>query len=106
MINDATCVAHAINVCEVYYQAYRKSGEAAAEMALSKLASVGIVTRTDFDNDLWKQAGKIKGSYPLSLADAIGLALTLKVGGEFITSDHHELDPVAAAGVCPITFFR
>ena len=44
---------------------------------------------------------KLKGSYKLSLADAVGLALTLKVGGEFITSDHHELDPLAAAGVRP-----
>lgn len=103
---NALCVAHAINLCEVYYHAYRLRGEAAAETALSTLTGTGVLARSDLDEALWKQAGKIKGSYKLSLADAVGLALTLKVGGEFITSDHHELDALAAAGVCPINFFR
>lgn len=103
---NALNVAHAINLCEIYYQVVRESGEAAAETAMSKLAAVGIQTRGDFDEALWKQAGKIKGTYRLSLADAIGLALTLRLQGEFVTSDHHELDPIAAAGVCLINFFR
>lgn len=103
---NSTCIAHAINLCEVYYQTFRQSGEAAAEMAMDKVADLGIRAREDFDGSIWKSAGKIKGSHRLSLADAIAIALTLKVGGEFITSDHHELDPLAAAGVCPITFFR
>lgn len=42
----------------------------------------------------------------MSLADAIGLALTIRLGGEFLTADHHELDSVATTGICPITFFR
>lgn len=103
---NAVSLAHAINLCEVYYHAYRLSGEQAAETAITTLANAGVLTRSDLDEALWKQAGKIKGSHKLSLADAVGLALTLKVGGEFITSDHHELDPLAAAGVCPISFFR
>lgn len=103
---DAICVAHAINLCEVYYQAFRESGEQAAEMALGKLTASGIRPREDFDEALWKQAGKIKGTYRLSIADAFGLSLTLRTGGEFVTSDHHELDVVEAAGACPINFFR
>lgn len=103
---NALCVAHVINLCEVYYHAYRLKGEQAAETAIATLAGIGVFPHSDLDEALWKQAGKIKGSYKLSLADAVGLALTLKVGGEFITSDHHELDPLAAAGVCPISFFR
>jgi PIN domain nuclease of toxin-antitoxin system len=100
------CVAHAINLCEIWYQAFRLSGEAGAEQAMQALASVGIVTRSDFDNAFWREAARLKGTHRMSLADAFGLALTLRVGGEFVSSDHHELDAIAAAGVCPIRFFR
>ncbi len=103
---NAVCIAHAINLCEVYYHAFRRSGERVAEMAMSKLKAVGIRVRADFDEALWKQAGKIKGSHRLSLADAVAVALTQRVKGELITSDHHELDPLAQAGVCRIAFFR
>lgn len=102
---NSVCLAHAINLCEVYYQAFRQGGEPEAEMALSELAN-GVRAREDFDNAFWKSAGKIKGSHRLSLADAFAVALTLRAGGELVTSDHHELDALAAAGVCPITFFR
>jgi predicted nucleic acid-binding protein len=104
--NTAVCVAHAINLCEVYYHTYRQSGEVAAETAIETLANIGIRANDDLDDGLWRQAGKIKGSHRLSIADALAIALTLKLGGEFITSDHHELDPLAAAGVCHIKFFR
>ncbi len=103
---NAVCIAHAINLCEVYYQAFRQSGEQAAEMAMSKLDAVGIRARADFDDALWKQAGRIKGSHRVSIADAIAIALTQRVKGELITSDHHELDPLAQSGVYQITFFR
>jgi PIN domain nuclease of toxin-antitoxin system len=103
---DSNSLAHAINCCEVYYGAYRESGEAAAEMAMEKIADVGIQMRDDFDPNFWKEAGKLKASHRISLADAFAIALTLRVGGTLITSDHHELDPIAAAGLCPITFFR
>lgn len=104
---SSTSLAHAINVCEVYYQAYRQSGDQAAETALKKIADVGIRTVEDFDEVLWKEAGRLKAIHrKVSLADCLGLALTIRTGGEFITSDHHELDPLAAAGVCQINFFR
>jgi predicted nucleic acid-binding protein len=102
----AVCVAHGVNVCEVYYQAIRESGEAAAETAISNLVRVGVHIREDFDEAFWKAVGKIKAAHRLSLADAFAVALTQRVNGELVTSDHHELDPLAAAGVCPISFFR
>lgn len=102
----AICLAHAINLCEIWYQAFRQSGEAVADQTVNTLGSIGIATRADFDTAFWREAGKLKGSYRMSLADALGLALALRVGGEFITSDHHELDPVAATGLYSITFFR
>ena len=103
---NAVCFAHAINLCEIWYQAFRNGGETLADQAVQSLASIGIITRTDFDDAFWREAGKLKGSHRMSLADALGLALTIRLNGEFLTSDHHELDPVAATGICPITFFR
>jgi PIN domain nuclease of toxin-antitoxin system len=103
----STSLAHAINVCEVYYQAFRQSGDLAAKKTLEKIADIGIRTVEDFDESLWREAGRLKAIYrKVSLADCLGLALTIRVGGRFITSDHHELDPLAAAGVCQIDFFR
>jgi predicted nucleic acid-binding protein len=42
----------------------------------------------------------------MSLADAFGLALAERLGYAFVTSDHKELDPVAASGDVRITFIR
>jgi predicted nucleic acid-binding protein len=42
----------------------------------------------------------------VSLADCCAIALTNRVGGTLLTSDHHELDPIASLGVCSITFIR
>ena len=98
--------AHAINVCEVFYDALRESGEDKAQEALADIQSLGIETRSDMDDELWQSAGRVKASHRISLADAFAIAFTLKVNGRLLTSDHHELDALASAGVCPITFFR
>ena len=103
---NSVCLAHAINLCEIWYQAFRNGGEMAADQAFNLLASLGIATRSDFDTSFWREAGRLKGTHRMSLADALGLALAVRVGGEFITSDHHELAPVAASGIVSITFFR
>ena len=100
------CFAHAINFCEVYYDFHRDAGEAAAEGAVADLKSLGIVERNDFDEPFWKDAGKLKAGGGISLADCFAIALARRVDGVLLTSDHHEMDPVAAAGVCRIAFIR
>lgn len=98
--------AHAVNVCEVFYGFLRGGTEAEAQDALADIRALGVQTRADMDEQFWQQIGRIKASHRLSLADAFAVALTQRVSGELITSDHHELDPLAAASVCSITFFR
>lgn len=101
------CYAHALNLCEVFYQARRNDTEAAAQRALRDLQRLSIITRADLDEIFWQEAGRLKAIYRrISLADCCAVTLTLRLGGELVTSDHHELDPLAAAGVCPILFFR
>ncbi len=103
---SSQCLAHAINLCEVYYDAHRNSGMAHAEAVISDLAAVGIVERGDFDQAFWKDAGKLKAGGGVSLADCFAITLTNRVGGTLLTSDHHEMDKLAAAGMCQITFIR
>ncbi len=101
------CYAHALNLCEVFYDFSRSGGEQEAQTAVSELVKVGVTERRDLDAAFWQRAGRLKAIHRrVSLADCCALALTLRLGGELVTSDHHELDALAAAGVCPINFFR
>jgi hypothetical protein len=70
------------------------------------LKAVGVATRNDFDEAFWQEAGRVKAAHRVSLADCLAMALTNRLGGTLLSSDHHELDPIAAVGVCPITFIR
>ena len=105
--HGATSFAHSVNLCEVFYDFYRDSGEAAASGAIEDLRWLGVAERNDLDEAFWRDVGTLKGTYRrVSLADCCAITLTKRVGGMLLTSDHHELDPLAALGVCPITFIR
>jgi uncharacterized protein with PIN domain len=101
------CLIHAINACEVYYDIYRRSGEADASALEGILETTGIELVETIPSTLWRTAGKLKAEWRrVSLADCLVLALALLEGGTVLTSDHHELDPVAQAAICPIRFIR
>jgi PIN domain nuclease of toxin-antitoxin system len=107
MIDPANqCLAHAINLCEVFYQFHRAGGENAAMSAISDLHSMNVIERADFDQAFWQDSGKLKAKGGVSLADCFAIALTNRTGATLLTSDHGEMDPIAAAGICPITFIR
>ncbi|MGH9943621.1 MAG: PIN domain-containing protein [Pyrinomonadaceae bacterium] len=93
-------------MCEVYYIVHRDSDEQAAESAIADLRALNLTERSDFDEAFWKEAGKLKAKGGVSLPDCYAIALTNRVGGALLTSDHHEMDPIAAAGICHITFIR
>lgn len=103
---NSQCLAHAINLCEVYYDAHRNADEAHAESVINDLVSVGVIERNDFDQTFWKDVGKLKAGGSISLADCFGIMLTNRVKGTLLTSDHGEMDSVKAAGICNITFIR
>jgi predicted nucleic acid-binding protein len=100
------CFAHSINLCEVYYDALREFDEATAGQAIIDLIDAGVVERDEMDGDLWREAGKIKSRGRISIADAFCAALAQRVGGEAVTSDRREFEPLAAAGVCDVLFIR
>lgn len=101
-----TCIVHAINLCEVYYDFIRSSDEPTARSAIADLESLGVIVREDMDRNFWQEIGRYKATNKASLADCAAIALTHRVGGELITADHHELDAIAAKGVCQMRFIR
>jgi predicted nucleic acid-binding protein len=104
---DSDCFAHALNLCEVFYDLHRERGEAAAQGALTTLAGLGIFPREDMDAAFWQSAGRVKSVHRrVSLADCCAIALARRVAGELVTTDHSEMDPIAAAGVLSIHFIR
>jgi PIN domain nuclease of toxin-antitoxin system len=54
------CYAHALNLCEVYYDFFRASNQDAAEAAISDLFGLGIEERTDMDSEFWRDVGRLK----------------------------------------------
>lgn len=62
--------------------------------------------REDMDRLFWQEIGRYKATNRASFADCAAIALTNRVGGELVTSDHHELDAIAAGGICRIRFIR
>jgi PIN domain nuclease of toxin-antitoxin system len=100
------CLVHAINLCELYYDFIRAASEIEAQTAVADCIALGLTPRRDMDPTLWQEAARLKARGRLSLADCFAIALTQRVGGELVTSDHREFDPIATAGICPVRFFR
>src|SRR5688500_18334037 len=102
-----TCFAHVVNLCELFYDFHCASGEPAAQAVIATLLSASVVPRDDMDAAFWQQAGRHKSAFRrISLADCFGLTLAQRVIGELVTADHHEFDPIAPLGLCPIRFIR
>jgi uncharacterized protein with PIN domain len=101
------CVVHAVNVCEVYYDLYRRDGEEIADGVEELLEGYGFELDDKMPPSLWRAAGKLKGEWGrVSLADCFALARTMRDTATLVTSDHHELDRFAEAQVCTIRFIR
>lgn len=100
------CVAHSINLCEIFYISHRVAGEANAQAAINDFRQLGVHERTDIDEAFWQEAGRLKAAGGISLPDCFAITLTNRVGGTLLTSDHGEMDKIAASGLCSITFIR
>lgn len=94
-----------INLCEVYDDFIRSSDEPTARSAITDLENLGMIVREDMDRLFWQEIGRYKATNGASLADC-AVALTNRVGGELVMSDHQELDAIAAGGICRIRFIR
>lgn len=104
---ENTCVIHAVNLCEVYYEVARIGGQARAQDTVRGFLRSGLALREDVDVSFWQQAGDLKADLArISLADCFCVALANRLGAEIVTTDHAEFDQIAEGGLAQVRFLR
>ena len=94
---------HNLNLLEIYYGLRRSFGEVSSSVRLDYIKHLPIRFLPEIGGDSFIEAGRLKASYKISLADAILLSEASVLGATVVTADHHELDAVEK--VEPIKFF-
>ena len=100
------CCAHVMNLCEVFYGTLRATDERTATDALKTLYADGVTVRRDMNQSFWQSVGRLKARGRISLPDCFCIVLAQQIGGEVVTSDHHEFDPLVPLRIAPILFIR
>jgi len=103
---NAVCYAHSLNLCEVYYDTLRATDAKRARQTIAILFADGVIERQIMSRHFWQRVGNLKARGRISLADCFGIALAQHLGGEIVTSDHHEFDALVPLNIVPIRFIR
>ena len=82
------------NILEIYYGVYREDGEEKAEATLVRIFNLPLIVVDSLGDDVFKEAGRLKAIYKISLADSIALAEAKLRKAQLLTADHHEFDPL------------
>jgi predicted nucleic acid-binding protein len=83
-----------INLLEVYYDRLRTSKNDKIDEFFEFIRVAPITVINSISDFVYHEAARLKAFNAISLADAIGLASTVELSGQFVTSDHHELKEV------------
>lgn len=102
----AKCYAHTMNMCEVYYHLIRKTDVRRARIGIRSFYADGVIERHDMNRRFWQRVGELKARGRISLPDCFCISLAQDLGGEVVTSDHGEFDPLVPLGIVPINFIR
>ena len=79
---------HEVNLHEVYYGVYRDEGEQLAEETYNRVVNLPIKIVAGLKKNVFKEAGRLKAIYKVSLAVAKVRRIPL------VTCDHHEFDSI------------
>ena len=88
---------HKLNLLEVYYDVYRFRGRELAEKIVTEVKNRPVTIVSQISDAVFSEAGRLKSSYKISLADSIALAEAGVSEAELVTADHHEFDAVEKA---------
>ena len=97
---------HAANLLEIYYGIQREFGTHRAERVWLLMANKLVRVVEDMDRTFLRDAAFVKNAHKMSFADSFAVALARRLDCELVSTDHHELDAVATAGVCKVHFIR
>ena len=108
---DVEKYAHSINLAEVFISFARSHSERTAREALNTLHAAGIEERSDMDIGLRQDAAALvaqqrRNGHGLSSGDSFCIALARRLSADLVTGDHPEFEPVQAANLARVTFFR
>ncbi len=81
-----------INILEIYYGIYREEGQVKADEVYTRTLKQPIDIVETLNDDVFKEAGRLKAKYKLSLADSIVLGEAIVRNAVVLTCDHHEFD--------------
>ncbi|MCL1820690.1 MAG: PIN domain-containing protein [Oscillospiraceae bacterium] len=95
-----------INLFEVYYGILRKGGKEIANDILLKIKESDINIIETISEEVLKEAGRLKASYKMSVADSMAVAEASVNNGTLLTSDHHELGAVEKSESIKIHWIR
>ena len=101
---ESFVIINKINALEIYYDILRDYGLAAADEFLNALENLPISIQDRITNPLFKEAGRFKANYRISLADSIALAEASINNFILLTADHHEFDVIENSSKENITF--
>jgi len=85
---------HKMNVLEVYYNIFRSEGENNAQLFYTQVTELPITVIDIISDVMFMEAGRLKASYKMSLADSIAVAEAATRKAALLTSDHHEFDVI------------
>ncbi|MDR2999910.1 MAG: PIN domain-containing protein [Fibromonadaceae bacterium] len=92
--NNSRVAMHKLNLLEVYYGFYAEQGKECADNILRDVKKLKIEIIDNFSDEMFLQAGRLKASYRISLADSMLLAQAMVLNAAILSSDHHELDEI------------
>jgi predicted nucleic acid-binding protein len=104
---ESHCYAHALNLCEVFYDFQRAASRQEALRAISDLARMGVIEDANLAPPVWQAAGTLKANLRrVSLADCFAIELAERHKATILTADHHEFDVLAGQPMYLIRFIR
>ena len=95
-----------VNLLEVYYDTYKQAGRDRADKVLAEIKRSPIRIINEVSDRVLQEAGRLKVSYKVSLADAFALAEAVTRDGVLVTADHHEFDVVEMNEPIQFLWFR
>ena len=78
---------NSIQVLEIYYDRIYIIGREYADIFLESLYASPLIILPEISNDIIREAGRVKTSYSISLADSIAAATTINLGAVLVTKD-------------------
>jgi len=85
---------HKLNLLEVYYGSLREYGLKRSNETMKMITDSPIQIISGLSDPVFAEAGRLKATYRISLADSIALAEASVRNAALVTSDRHEFDVI------------